>query len=125
MPDKHGQENQCKSEDTTRHRKPVDKKYSNQVEELSEKPAMNILKKTFTSMLTKVQLGRSHIDDSSEDDDCRASNIKDKKNSDKEEKGICFCLLNCYQYMFVGGPGKKTFMYFSSDAGTGFIISDD
>ena len=27
--------------------------------------------------------------------------------------------------MFVGGPGKKIFMYFSSDAGKGFIISDD
>ena len=25
--------------------------------------------------------------------------------------------------MFVGGPGKNIFMYFSSDAGKGFIIS--
>ena len=29
------------------------------------------------------------------------------------------------QNVFEGGPGKKTFMYFSSDAGKGFIISDD
>ena len=29
------------------------------------------------------------------------------------------------QHPFVGLPGKKTFMYFSSDAGKGFIISDD
>ena len=29
------------------------------------------------------------------------------------------------QNLFVGEPGKKTFMYFSSDAGKGFIISDD
>ena len=27
--------------------------------------------------------------------------------------------------MFVGGPEKKSFLYFSSDAGKGFIISDD
>jgi hypothetical protein len=36
MPDKHGHENQSKSEDETRQRKPVDKKFSNQVEELSD-----------------------------------------------------------------------------------------
>ena len=75
MPDKHV------NEEETRQGKPADKKSSNQVEErsddsgkMSEKPAINILKKTFTSMLSKVQLGRSHVDYSSEDDDCSAGN---------------------------------------------------
>ena len=54
MADKHIHENQSESEDESSQRKPVDKNYSNQVEEMSEKPATNILKKTFTSMLSKV-----------------------------------------------------------------------
>jgi hypothetical protein len=61
------------------------------VKELTEKPAINILKETFTNMLSKVQLGRSHVDDS-EDDDCharyKASNRKDKKTLDKTQTGI-------------------------------------
>ena len=30
-----------------------------------------------------------------------------------------------YVYVLVSDTGKKTFMYFSSDVGKGFIISDD
>jgi hypothetical protein len=97
---KHVYENQ--SEDESRRGKPVDKKYSNQVEEmsdqsdkLSEKPAMNTLKKTFTSMLSKVQLGRSQVDDSSVGDDCsvvdRSSNTNDNKAMGKKKTGINFC----------------------------------
>ena len=96
----HVYENQ--SEDESRRGKPVDKKYSNQVEEMSDysgkisdKPAMNTLKKTFTSMLSKVQVGRNHVDDSSVDDDCsvvyRTSNTNDTKVLDKKKTGINFC----------------------------------
>jgi hypothetical protein len=97
---KHVYENQ--SEDETMQGKQVNKKCSNQVEEMSdhsenmsEKPAMNTLKKTFTSMLSKLQLGRSHADDSYVGDDCRLAdrtyNTNDNKVLDKKKTGSNFC----------------------------------
>ena len=46
-------------------------------------------------MLSKVQVGRNHVDDSSVDDDCsvvyRTSNTNDTKVLDKKKTGINFC----------------------------------
>ena len=68
---------------------------SDHSDKMSDKPAMNTLKKTFTSMLSKVQLGRSHVDDSSVGDDCsvvdRSSNTNDNKAMGKKKTGTNFC----------------------------------
>jgi len=64
------------------------------------KPAKKTLKKTFTSLLSKIQLGKLSTDGSSVTDT--------DSNCDISRR-----------------PGKKSFMYFASSAGRGFIISDD
>jgi len=64
------------------------------------KPAKRTLKKTFTSLLSKIQLGRFSTD---------ASSVTDTDSNCESSRK----------------PGKKSFMYFASSAGRGFIISDD
>ena len=78
------------------------------------KPTRNALKKTFTSLLSKIYLGKATDGSSLTDTD---SNCGGTSNHKKVPRKIhCFVL---------GKPKNKSFTYFASSLGRGFIISDD
>ena len=103
---------------------------------------MNTLKKTFTAMLSRMgsrrRLGGGTGDTSSDNISIssRYSNalesraLADKPFSARVRAGLSRASsVNSVNVTNTGGKtsesGKKTFMYFSSDVGKGFIISDD
>ena len=112
-----------------------------QDELLTDKPAMNTLKKTFTAMLSRMgsrrRLGGGTGDTSSDNISIssRYSNaletraLADRPFSARVRAGLSRASsvnsVNVTNTGKTSESGKKTFMYFSSDVGKGFIISDD
>ena len=111
---------------------------------LTDKPAMNTLKKTFTAMLSRMgsrrRLGGGTGDTSSDNISIssRYSNaletraLADRPFSARVRAGLSRAssvssvnVTNTGKTSESAREGKKTFMYFSSDVGKGFIISDD
>ena len=115
----------------------TDFKLSHQDELLTDKPAMNTLKKTFTAMLSRMgsrrMVGGGQTGDTSSDNisiNSRYSNaLESRALADKPFSGrralSRASSVNSVNTGRSSEPGKKTFMYFSSDVGKGFIISDD
>ena len=108
---------------------------------MTDKPAMNTLKKTFTAMLSRMgsrrRLGGGGGDTSSDNISIssRYSNaletraLADRPFSSRLRAGLSRASsvnsVNVTNSGKTSESGKKTFMYFSSDVGKGFIISDD
>lgn len=117
----------------------TDFKLSHQDELLTDKPAMNTLKKTFTAMLSRMgsrMAGPGTAGDTSSDNisiNSRYSNaletraLADKPFSMRRalSRASSVSSVNVTNSGKTSESGKKTFMYFSSDVGKGFIISDD
>ena len=98
------------------------------------KPAKNTLKKTFTSLLSRMQIGKLAADGSSvTDTESLCENTSQWILDIAIITNITHVqyLQNCAMVLIFiivfteGKPGKKSFMYFASSAGRGFIISDD
>ena len=124
---------------------------------MTDKPAMNTLKKTFTAMLSRIGNRRmlGGTGDTSSDNisvNSRYSNALETRaladrpfnfrnslsransvasvNMKNNGKIGMYFQINASIFLIVlplvtQDAGKKTFMYFSSDVGKGFIISDD